>query len=76
MAHAMGIKLLTEDQYSYLQKLGDFDTKTSSWIHTLTDVRKYGGALFCEWRYGKNFVGHNGAQSYYNSRGFRGSISV
>lgn len=76
MAAAMGIDLLTEEQYRELQKLGDFDTKTSSWVSTPTDVRKLGGALFCDRRYGKVFVYHNGAQSYYAARGFRGSLRV
>jgi hypothetical protein len=76
MALAMGIELLTEDQYRELQKLGEFDTKTSSWIETPADVRALGGALFCDRRYGKVFVYHNGAQSYYAARGFRGSLRV
>lgn len=76
MAAAMGIDLLTEDQYRELQKLGEFDTKTSSWIKTPLDVRSLGGALFCDRRYGKVFVYHNGAQSYYAARGFRGSLRV
>ncbi len=76
MAVAMGIELLTEEQYRALQKLGDFDTKTSSWILTPPDVRALGGALFCDRRYGKVFVYHNGAQSYYASRGFRGLRQV
>jgi hypothetical protein len=76
MAAAMGIDILTEEQYRALQKLGDFDTKTSSWVQTPTDVRRLGGALFCDRRYGKVFVYHNGAQSYYASRGFRGSLRV
>lgn len=76
MAAAMGIDLLTETQYRELQKLGEFDTKTSSWIRTPSDVRALGGALFCDRRYGKVFVYHNGAQSYYAARGFRGSIRV
>jgi hypothetical protein len=75
-AAAMGINLLTEDQYRQLQQLGDFDTKTSSWIRTPPDVRELGGALFCDRRYGRVFVYHNGAQSYYAARGFRGSIKV
>ncbi|WP_280154370.1 DUF4256 domain-containing protein [Piscinibacter sp. XHJ-5] len=76
MAAAMGIELLTEEQYRELQKLGDFDTKTSSWVSTPSDVRALGGALFCDKRYGKVFVYHNGAQSYYASRGFRGWLQV
>lgn len=76
MAAAMGIALLTEAQYRQLQQLGDFDTKTSSWIQTPPDVRALGGALFCDRRYGKVFVYHNGAQSYYAARGFRGSRRV
>lgn len=76
MATAMGIELLTEEQYFDLQKLGDFDTKTSSWVKTPADVRKLGGALYCDRRYGRVFVGHNGAQSYYAVRGFRGWLRV
>jgi hypothetical protein len=76
MAAAMGIDLLTEEQYRELQKLGDFDTKTSSWVRTPSDVRARGGALFCDRRYGKVFVYHNGAESYYAARGFRGSLQV
>jgi hypothetical protein len=76
MAAAMGIELLTEQEYRELQELGDFDTKTSSWIATPPDVRALGGALFCDRRYGKVFVYHNGAQSYYAARGFRGSLRV
>lgn len=76
MASAMGIELLTEERYRELQKLGEFDTKTSSWISTPSDVRALGGALFCDRRYGKVFVYHNGAESYYAARGFRGSIRV
>lgn len=76
MAAAMGIELLTEEQYRELQKLGEFDTKTSSWVKTPSDIRKLGGALFCDRRYGKVFVYHNGAQSYYAARGFRGSLRV
>jgi hypothetical protein len=76
MATAMGSELLTEDQYRELQKLGEFDLKTSSWVLTPPNVRKLGGALFCDRRYGKVFTYHNGAQSYYAARGFRGSLSV
>jgi hypothetical protein len=76
MAVAMGIDLLTEEQYRGLQKLGDFDMKTSSWVRTPPEIRKLGGALFCDRRYGKVFVYHNGAQSYYAARGFRGSLRV
>lgn len=76
MAAAMGIELLTEEQYLELQKLGDFDTKTSSWIRTPPEIRKLGGALHCDRRYGRVFVGYNGAQSYYGARAFRGSLRV
>jgi hypothetical protein len=76
MAVAMGIEILTEEQYFELQKLGDFDTKTSSWIKTPSEIRKLGGALYCDRRYGRVFVGHNGAQSYYAARAFRGSLRV
>ena len=76
MAAAMGIDLLTEEQYRALQELGEFDTKTSSWVSTPPDVRNLGGALFCDRRYGKVFVYHNGAQSYYAARGFRGTVRV
>ena len=76
MAAAMGIELLTEEQYLELQKFGDFDTKTSSWVKTPSDIRKLGGALYCDRRYGRVFVGHNGAQSYYAARGFRGRLAV
>jgi hypothetical protein len=76
MAAAMGIDLLAEEQYRQLQQVGDFDTKTSSWIKTPSDVRALGGALFCDRRYGMVFVYHNGAQSYYAARGFRGSLRV
>lgn len=76
MAAAMGIKLLTEEQYRALQELDEFDTGTSSWIRTPSDIRSLGGALFCDRRYGKVFVYHNGAQSYYAARGFRGLIRV
>lgn len=76
MATAMGIELLTEDQYRDLQKLGSFDTKTSSWVKTPPDVRQLGGALFCDRRFGRVFVYHNGAQSYYAARAFRGLLRV
>ena len=76
MAEAMGIELLTEEQYRELQKLGDFDMKTSNWVKTPADIRKLGGALYYERRYGRVFVGHNGAQSYYGGRAFRGSLRV
>jgi Protein of unknown function (DUF4256) len=76
MAAAMGIELLTEEQYRELQKLGDFDTKTSSWVKTSSDIRKLGGALFCDRRYNNVFVYHNGAESYYAARAFRGSLRV
>src|SRR5579862_9680311 len=76
MAAAMGIELLTEEQYRELQKLGNFDTKTSNWVKTPPDIRKLGGALFCDRRYDTVFVYHNGAESYYAARGFRGSLRV
>ena len=76
MAAAIGIELLTEEQYRELQQLGEFDTKTSSWVKTPSDFRKLGGSLSCERRYGLIFLGHNGAQSYYAARGFRGSLRV
>ena len=76
MAAAMGIELLTEEQYRALQQLGEFDTKTSSWVQTPTDIRKLGGALFCDRRYNTVFLYHNGADSYYSARGFRGSLRV
>src|ERR1700737_1039672 len=76
MAVAMGIELLTEEQYRELQKLGNFDTKTSSWVKTPSDIRKLGGALFGDRRFGRVFVYHNGAQSYYSARAFRGSLRV
>lgn len=76
MAGAMGIELLTEEQYRELQKLGNFDTKSSSWVKTSSDIRKLGGALFADRRYGNVFVYHNSAPSYYNVRAFRGSLRV
>jgi len=76
MAAAMGIELLTEEQYRGLQKLGNFDMKTSSWVKTPSDIRKLGGALFCDRRYDTVFVYHNGAESYYAARAFRGSLRV
>ena len=76
MAAAIGIELLTEEEYRALQKLGTFDTKTSSWVQTPADIRKLGGALFCDRRYDHVFLYHNGAQSYYAARGFRGSLRV
>jgi len=76
MATAMGISLLTEEQYRELQQLGNFDTKTSSWIVTPEPIRKLGGALFSDYRYGTTFTYHNGAESYYAARGFRGWLSV
>ena len=76
MAAAMGIELLTEEQYRELQKLGDFDTKTSSWVKAPADIRKLGGALFGDRRFGHVFIYHNGAQSYYSARAFRGSLRV
>jgi hypothetical protein len=76
MAAAMGIELLTEEQYRELQKLGTFDTKTSSWVKTPATIRNLGGALFCDRRYDTVFLYHNGAESYYAARGFRGSLRV
>jgi hypothetical protein len=76
MAAAMGIELLTEEQYCELQKLGNFDMKTSSWVKTPADVRKLGGALFGDRRFGRVFIYHNGAQSYYGARAFRGSLRI
>lgn len=76
MANAMGIELLTEEQYRELQTLGHFDTKTSSWIQTPTSIRNLGGALFADFRYGAVFIYHNGADSYYAARGFRGCLRV
>ena len=76
MAANMGIKILTEEQYRELQELGDFDTKTSSWVQTPTAIRELGGAIFCDRRYNHVFVYHNGAESYYAARAFRGSLRV
>lgn len=76
MAEAMGIELLTEQQYRELQQLGPFDQKSSSWLQTPSDIRSLGGAIFGDYRYGKVFVYHNGAESYYAARGFRGSLRV
>ena len=76
MAGEMGIEILTEEEYRELQKLGNFDTKTSSWVLTTPEVRKLGGALFCDRRYNTVFLYHNGAESYYAARGFRGSLRI
>jgi len=76
VAAAMGIEILTEEQYRELQQFGKFDTKTSSWIKTPADIRKLGGAIFCDYRYGTVFMYHNGAESYYAARAFRGSLRV
>ena len=76
LAAAMGVELLTEDEYRELQKLGTFDAKTSSWLKTPPDIRKLGGAIFGDWRYGRVFVYHNGAQSYYGARAFRAALRV
>ena len=76
MAAEMGVELLTEEQYRHLQTLGNFDTKTSSWIKTPADIRKLGGALFCDRRYNTVFVYHSGADAYYRARGFRGMVRV
>jgi len=76
MATAMGVEILSEEQYRELQQLGEFDTKTSSWIKTPAAIRKLGGALFCDRRYDHVFVYHNGAESYYAARGFRGALKV
>jgi hypothetical protein len=76
MAADMGIEILTEEQYRELQKLGNFDTKTSSWVQTPSAIRKHGGAIFCDRRYDHVFVYHNGADSYYAARGFRGLLRV
>jgi hypothetical protein len=76
MASAMGVEILTEEQYCELQQLGEFDTKSSSWVLAPADIRKLGGGLFGDRRYGRTFIYHNGAQSYYSGRGFRGSLRV
>ena len=76
MAIDMGIELLTQEQYLELQKLGNFDTKTSSWLKTSPEMRKLGGAIFGDYRYGRVFIYHNGAQSYYSGRGFRGCLGI
>jgi hypothetical protein len=76
MAAAIGVEILTEDEYRELQKLGTFDTKTSSWVKTQPEIRKLGGAIFCDRRYNTVFTYHNGAESYYAARGFRGSLRV
>lgn len=76
MAASMGIEVLTEEQYRELQQLGDFDTKTSSWVQTPAEIRKHGGAIFCDRRYNHVFTYHNGAESYYAARGFRGWLTI
>jgi hypothetical protein len=76
MAASMGIEMLTEEQYRELQKLGEFDRKTSSWVQTPSGIRKLGGAIFCDRRYDHVFVYHNGAESYYAARGFRGLLKI
>lgn len=76
MADEMGIRILTEEEYRHLQSLGPVDQKTSSWIETPNDIRERGGAIFGDWRYGHTFIYHNGAESYYGARGFRGSLRV
>lgn len=76
LASSMGIEILNEEEYRHLQKFGNFDTKTSSWLKTPEDIRKLGGAIFADFRYGNVFVYHNGAESYYAARGFRGSLKV
>jgi hypothetical protein len=76
MAEMMGIELLTEQEYFYLQEIGEFDTKTSSWLKTPLEVRKHGGAIFGDRRFGRVFIYHNGADSYYGARGFRGLLRV
>ncbi len=76
MAAAMGVEVLTEEEYFALQKLGEFDTKSSSWLKTPAEIRELGGAIYGDRRYGRVFIGHNGAESYYSGRGFRGSLRV
>ena len=76
MANAMGVEILTEEQYRELQQLGEFDLKTSSWVKTSAEIRKLGGALFCDRRYDQVFTYHNGAESYYAARAFRGALRV
>jgi hypothetical protein len=76
MASEMGIELLTEGQYHELQRLGNFDSKTSSWLATPSEIRALGGSIFGDWRFGRVFIYHNGAESYYASRGFRGLLRV
>lgn len=76
MANAMGVELLTETEYRALQQLGQFDTKTSSWVKTPAEIRKLGGAIFCDYRYNTVFVYHNGAESYYSARGFRSKLHI
>jgi hypothetical protein len=76
MAAAMGVAILTEDEYHDLQKLGEFDLKTSSWVETPAEIRKLGGAIFCDRRFGRIFTYHNGAESYYAGRGWRGVLRV
>jgi hypothetical protein len=76
MAAAMGIKILSEEEYMELQRLGRFDAKTSSWVETPADIRKLGGGIFGDWRFGRVFIYHNGAESYYGARGFRGMLKV
>lgn len=76
MSKEMGITILTEDEYRYLQTLGNFDAKTSSWLSTPNEIRKLGGAIFGDWRFGRVFIYHNGAESYYAARGFRGLLKV
>lgn len=76
MAVAMGVEILTEEQYRELQKLGNFDTKTSSWVKTPSEIRKLGGALFCDRRFNTVFLYHNGAETYYAARGFRGALKI